>query len=159
MTSPSIDPRIPKIHPFYRTFLLNIEPIFALSGAYLSLFHPTKFITSTAPSTLSSTIDIQSSTSDPLIKFLTADIGALYLLFTINEALVLRLTRDYSVWKAVVFAMLVCDLGHLWGVYEADPIGSLDVHGWTSDEWINNGILIFGAVLRIAFLSGLGNKK
>ncbi|ESZ93526.1 hypothetical protein SBOR_6068 [Sclerotinia borealis F-4128] len=167
----SIDPRISNIHPFYRIFLLYIEPILALSGAYLALFHPAKFLLGTAPSSLSTpfipltlTTPISTSTPqpqpiDPVIQFLSANIGALYILFAINEAIVLRLTRDYSVWKVVVFAMLVCDVGHIWGVYQADPTGSLEVMRWTMEEWINNGILAFGAVLRIAFLGGVGYRK
>ncbi|CAD6444821.1 93d2f26b-d79e-4af5-bbea-ef11d8589854-CDS [Sclerotinia trifoliorum] len=73
----------------------------------------------------------------------------LYILLAINEALVLRLTRDYSVWEAVVFAMLVRDMGHLWGVYLVDPVGSLDVAVWTTKQSINNGILAFGFILRL----------
>lgn len=156
--SSSVDPRISKINPIYRIFLLYIEPVLALSGAYLAFFKPAKFIFSTAPSSISSPF-ITLASHDPVIKFLSTDIAALYVLFTINEAVVLRLTRDYSVWKAVVFAMLVCDVGHLWGVYEADPMGSLNVGGWTFEESINNGILVFGAILRIAFLSGFMNQK
>ena len=159
--APSIDSRISEIHPFYRIFLLYIEPIMALSGAYLAHFQPYKFIHGTAPSSLSRPFLSLSSTftPDPVIQFLSTDIAALYVLFTINEAVVLRLTRDYSVWKTVVFAMLVCDMGHFWGIYEADPVEFLSVRGWSTEELINNGILGFGLVLRIAFLLGLGNRK
>ncbi|KAF7941592.1 uncharacterized protein EAE97_006429 [Botrytis byssoidea] len=159
--APSIDFRISKIHPFYRVFLLYIEPILALSGAYLAYSQPYKFIHGTAPSSLSKPFVSLSSTltPDPVIQFLSTDIAALYVLFTINEAVVLRLTRDYSVWKAVVFAMLVCDVGHFWGIYKADCVGLFRVGGWSTEERINYGILGFGLVLRIAFLLGLGNRK
>jgi len=156
----SIDPRISKINPFYRIFLLYIEPVLALSGAYLAFFQPARFLVGTAPSPISTPFLPSSSiTPDPVIKFLCADIAALYVLFTINEAVVLRLTRDYSVWRAVVFAMLVCDVGHVYGIYEADPVGSLSIAGWTMEEAINNGILGFGVILRVAFLLGVGDKK
>ncbi|KAF7882043.1 uncharacterized protein EAF01_011823 [Botrytis porri] len=157
----SIDSRISKIHPFYHVFLLYIEPILALSGAYLAYFQPYKFIHDTAPSSLSKPFVSLSSTltPDPVIQLLTTDIAALYVLFTINEAVVLRLTRDYSVWNTVVSAMLLCDVGHFWGIYEADPVVLLNVGGWSAEELINIGILGFGLVLRIAFLLGLGNRK
>ncbi|KAJ8058745.1 hypothetical protein OCU04_011736 [Sclerotinia nivalis] len=161
--APSIDPRISKINPIYRIFLLYIEPVMALGGAYLAYFQPAKFILSTAPSTISLPFTSLTTSTllspDPVIKFLSTDIAALYVLFTINEVVVLRLTRDYSVWKAVVFAMFVCDMGHILGIYEADPVGSLNVVGWTTEEQINNGILAFGLILRLAFLLGFGNRK
>ncbi|KAF7949972.1 hypothetical protein EAE96_007277 [Botrytis aclada] len=133
----------------------------ALSGAYLAYFEPYKFIHGTAPSSLSRPFLSLASTltPDPVIQFLSTDIAALYVLFTINEAVVLRLTRDYSVWKAVVFAMFLCDAGHFWGIYQADPAEFLNVGGWSTEELINNGILGFGFVLRIGFLLGLGNRK
>ncbi|KAF7909072.1 uncharacterized protein EAE98_010806 [Botrytis deweyae] len=159
--APSIDSRISKIHPFYRIFLLYIEPILALSGAYLAYFEPYKFIHGTAPSSLSENFVSLSSTltPDPVIQFLSTDIAALYVLFTINEAVVLRLTRDYSVWKTVVFAMLLCDVGHFWGIYKADSVGIFNVGEWSTEELINYGILGFGSALRIAFLLGFGNRK
>jgi hypothetical protein len=112
-SSSYIDPRISKVALPYRIFFLYMEPIFALGGAYLCLFDPAQFLMRTAPASIYS--DRPYATT-PAIDFLAADVGALYLLFAINEGITLRLTRDYSVWKSVVAAMLVCDFGHLFSI-------------------------------------------
>ncbi|KAM3083101.1 Basic amino-acid permease [Clarireedia jacksonii] len=151
-----MDPRISKVGLIYRIFFLYMEPIFALGGAYLCLFDPAKFLVSTAPASIYSDHPYAAT---PVIDFLAADVGALYLLFAINEGITLRLTRDYSVWKSVVAAMLVCDFGHLWGIYSVAPEQCLDFVRWTNEERFNYLILIFGAILRAAFLMGIGNKR
>lgn len=84
------------------------------------------------------------------------NIGVLYALFAIIEGVVLRFTKDKRVWLAVLAAMLVCDVGHIYAVFEIAPERVLQVGAWNSDEWINYGTLTFGAVLRAAFLLGVG---
>ncbi|APA14947.1 hypothetical protein SS1G_13721 [Sclerotinia sclerotiorum 1980 UF-70] len=154
----SIDPRISRINPMYRIYLLYIEPFIALSGAYLAYFQPNEFLVRTAPWKVSQQF-IHIKFPKPVIKLLSTDIAALYIFFAINEAVVLRLTRDYSVWQAVVFAMLMSDMGHILAIYQADPVGSLNVAKWQREEYVNNGIIAFGVILRLGFLSGFGNGK
>jgi hypothetical protein len=50
----------------------------------------------------------------------------------------------------------VCDVGHIYAVFEIAPERVWQVGSWNSDEWINYGTLNFGAVLRVAFLLGIG---
>ncbi|KAH8801388.1 hypothetical protein F5884DRAFT_740347 [Xylogone sp. PMI_703] len=160
MATTTSTPRIPAI---YRIYFLTIEPLMALSGAYLCLFQPTRFITSTVPSTTLRNLSVSPSSSPsslsatitPLTQLLLTNLASLYILFTINEAVVLRVTKEIAVWKAVVFSMVCADLGHLWAVVQA---GGFDegVGGWVGEEWVNVGILVLGLGLRVGFLCGLG---
>ncbi len=98
----------------------------------------------------------------PLIQQLLTNTAALYILFMVNELLVLRFSKDLKVWRAVVLAMLCCDVVHLYGVWVAgggaefmlDPVGR-----WRMEDWVNTLILAAGSVLRTCFLVGLGVKE
>jgi hypothetical protein len=77
----------------------------------------------------------------------------------INELLVLRLSKDVNVWRAVVFAMLCCDLVHLYAVWVAGGWGAefmCDVRQRRVGDWANTVILGAGVVLRVCFLVGMG---
>ncbi len=84
------------------------------------------------------------------------NIGVLYTLFAIIEGVVLRLTKEKTVWLAVLAAMLMCDVGHIYAAFEIAPERVWQVGAWNSDEWINYGTLTFGAALRATFLLGVG---
>lgn len=85
-----------------------------------------------------------------------SQLANLYLLFTLNEALVLRATADRRVWKTLLFGLLVADLGHL---YSLRPLGS-DVYWrvdqWNAMDWGNVPFVYLGASMRTAFLLGIG---
>jgi hypothetical protein len=130
---------INRIALIYRIWFLYLEPVFALGGTYLCIFSPQRMLTGTVPLpaiTAASPIDIT-----PLMQMLLTNIGSLYVLFAINEGLVLRLTKETSVWLGIITAMLVSDAGHLYAVYEVAPERMLEVLKWNSDEWINYGTL------------------
>ena len=44
-------------------------------------------------------------------------LAAAYFCFAIVEALVLRVAVDIRVWRAIVFALLVCDAGHVYAAW------------------------------------------
>lgn len=60
---------------------------------------------------------------------------------------------NVKIWRIVQFGILLIDLGLLYGTYVAD---GLDVRGWESGDWGNNGILGCLVVIRGAFLVGIG---
>lgn len=70
----------------------------------------------------------------------------------------LRLTRQKSVWLAVITAMACADTGHLYAAWSMDPGRMGQVGRWNSDEWINYGTLFAGLGLRTAFLMGVGRR-
>jgi hypothetical protein len=138
----------------YRIFFLYIEPVCALGGTYLCLADPKRFLLGIVP--LPAFIAASPLTISPLIQLLLTNIGALYALFAMNEAIVLRCTREKTVWYAIIGGMLASDFGHLYAAYAIAPERVAQLVSWTSDEWINYGTLLFGALMRCAFLFGLG---
>ena len=152
---------ISRIALIYRIWFLYVEPVAALGGTYLSFFEPNRLLAGIMP--LPAYLAASQSSRNgpaipitPVLRMMLINVGALYALYAIIEGVVLRLTKEKSVWWAVLAAMLVSDVGHIYAAYDIAPDRILQVIGWNSDEWINYGALIFGAVLRASFLLGIG---
>lgn len=141
----------------YRVFFLFIEPVSALVGAYFAHFLPETYLSLTDPPSL----PLSSTALPEAIPRATAialsQLGNLYLLFALNEALVLRAAGgDLRTWRAVLTVLLIADLGHLWTLR---PLGLglyWDVLGWNAMHWGNVPFVYLGATMRICFLLGLG---
>jgi len=80
----------------------------------------------------------------------------LYLLFAINEAIVLRSTSDVRVWKAVLFGLLLADFGHLYSVKGLGTEIYWNIMKWNKMTYGNVLFVYIGAMMRISFLSGFG---
>lgn len=150
----------PTLSIFYRIFFLYIEPFFSIIGAYYAYFSPSTYLYLTHPVAYSS-----DSFVVPIATRTTlAQLANLYLLFGINEALVLRAAyekgRGYNlnVWRVLLFGLLVADLGHLWSVRETGTGWDVYVNimGWNSMAWGNVGFVYDGMAMRLCFLSGIG---
>lgn len=131
----------------FRYFFLYIEPISALAGAYAAALRPQFYLEMTHAATAPK-FGIPTSTSIVLTQ-----LANLYLLFAVNEAVVLRCTDDVKVWSALLSGLLLADLGHL---YSVNALGSRiywNVAAWNAMDWGNVGIVYVGAAMRIAFLS------
>jgi hypothetical protein len=135
---------------YYRLFFLIIEPISALAGAYMAYFQPTNYLTLTTPLS-PSPADLPLSTNIVLTQ-----LANLYLLFAINEALVLRSTSDMKVWKTVLLGLLIADFGHLYSVKALGFSGYWKVWEWNAMAWGNVGFVYAGALTRICFLFNVG---
>jgi len=66
---------------------------------------------------------------------------------------------NVRIWRIVQFGILLIDLGLLYGVYVDDPKAALDVSGWETGDWCSNGILGAVALIRSAFLVGVGGVE
>jgi hypothetical protein len=133
----------------YRFFFLLVEPISALVGAFYAHFRQEDYLTLTHAATAPSPIPTGTS-------IVLSQLANLYLLFALNEALVLRVTSRISVWKTVLFVLLVADLGHLYSVAAVGPRVYWDVTSWNAIDWGNVPFVYLGASMRIAFLAGVG---
>ncbi|KAK0099482.1 hypothetical protein ONS95_004691 [Cadophora gregata] len=150
----------------YRIYFLYFEPFGAVSGTYLCIFRPQRFLSGTLPlpaylafsSPSPSSISARTIPLTPLHTLLLINIASLYLLFAVTEGVVLRLTRQKSIWLAVIVGMACADVGHLGAVWWVEPGRMAEFAGWNSDEWINYGTLIMGLGLRLAFLAGVGRR-
>ncbi|KAH6693486.1 hypothetical protein F5X68DRAFT_199206 [Plectosphaerella plurivora] len=138
--------RLPLI---YNIFFLLIEPISALVGAYFAHFRPEEYLRLTHAASLPSPLPLGTTVA-------LSQLGNLYLFFALNEALVLRSTSDLTVWKRVLFVLLVADLGHLYTVRSLGLSIYYDVLSWNAIDWGNVPFVYFGAAMRIAFLTGVG---
>lgn len=85
-----------------------------------------------------------------------SQLANMYFFFALNEALVLRSTADLRVWRAVLFVLLVADIGHLYSMKESGLGVYYDVTSWNASHWGNIPWVYIGATLRFCFLSGVG---
>ncbi|KAF4966824.1 hypothetical protein FSARC_5539 [Fusarium sarcochroum] len=135
--------------PFvYRFVFLWFEPFAALGGALLLHFSPETFL-----NTMSSAAKYA-----PDNQVIYHQVAATYTLFAYNEAVILRVTSDLRVWRAVIIGILICDALHILASYAA--IGSViwNVGEWRWEDWVNLGSLFGQAAVRVAFLAGVGLK-
>ncbi|MCJ1290689.1 hypothetical protein MMC34_002231 [Xylographa carneopallida] len=136
----------------YRILLLYLEPVAAFNGAILSHFFPAYYLAGMSPSATTTTY---SSPSQVIFD----QLAACYFLFAFNEAVVLRSTSDLRVWKAIVLGILICDLFHLYGTWEALGAAFWDPRLWRVEDWVNLAMLYGPGGMRLAFLIGVGLKE
>jgi hypothetical protein len=131
----------------YRLLLFWIEPFFALNGAYLLMKKPTAYLNTFSPNLAYA----------PSNQIIYDQLGAVYILFAFNQAVVLRIAKDIRVWRAVILGILICDSVHAWTgfkVMAAD--GNMDPLGWRPEDWTAILALFVPGAMRIAFLCGVG---
>lgn len=131
-----------------RCFFLYVEPISALIGALYASVYPDTYLDLTHAISASGT-NIPIST-----RIVLSQLSNLYLLFALNEALVLRSTSDLRVWRTLLFCLLVADLGHLYSVRSLGTRIFWDFLHWNAIDWGNIGFVYLGAAMRISFLLG-----
>ncbi|KAI0782629.1 hypothetical protein C8Q75DRAFT_786916 [Abortiporus biennis] len=144
----------------YRLFFLYIEPISAVLGACYAAGLPITYLNAFAG--LSSDINHSPPPTPTLVALY--QLSNLYLLFALNEHLVLSSTDSIKTWKRLLFVLLVADFGHLatmWPMAIQRGLSQvyLDVLSWNIDMWGNVGFVYIGATMRICFLLGIGLQK
>ncbi|KAH8118883.1 hypothetical protein DFH11DRAFT_705877 [Phellopilus nigrolimitatus] len=144
------------IIPFfpYRLFFLYIEPVSALLGAFYAA-RPGEYL---AQLTLQPSLLPLFPTS-PQVAISLFQLANLYLLFALNEHLVLSSTDSLRTWRRLLFCLLIADFGHLLTMA---PLG-LGVF-WRVWEWNammvgSVGFVYAGAATRISFLCGVGLSR
>lgn len=143
----------------YAIFFLYVEPFSALVGAYYAYFVPAVYLSLTSFPTQTLTPTTTTNSSKPLDLATTtalAQLANLYLFFALNEALVLRSTTNLTVWRTLLFGLLVADVGHLWSVSGFGSGVYTNPWQWNEMMWGNVGFVYMGAAMRICFLSGVG---
>lgn len=136
-----------QISPLYRVLFLWFEPLAAFNGAILAHVYPTYFLR-----TMHATA-IYDSTHQVIFD----QLAATYVLFAINEGIVLRLTNDIRIWRTMIAGILCCDLIHLYGSYNALGREVFFTPGlWRPDDWMNLSMLFVPIFLRSLFLLGVG---
>ena len=141
----------------YNVFFLWIEPFATLVGAFYAWFRPLEYLHLThAASTPEKLLGLPVST-----HVVARQLGNMYLAFALNEALVLRATKDVKVWKALLLGLLIADFGHLYSCYPLGFEAYYDIFNWNSIAYGNYLFVYFGATFRTCFLLdvGMGGPK
>lgn len=138
----------------YRLFFLFIEPVSALVGAYYAHFGQQRYLELTDAASSPTTTDGGDIPRGTTIVL--SQLANLYLLFALNEALVLRSTGDLRVWRTVLAVLLLADLGHLWTVRPLSWAVYWRADRWNAIDWGNVPFVYLGASMRVAFLAGVG---
>ena len=140
---------------FYRLFLCTLEPIGAVGGTLQAHFTPHPFITLQFKPGIVFTVT-------PELQMVLTQEASLYLFFAAIETITLRSTKDMKVCNSVLFAIILADLGHLWGLY---VIGGHDISmfwrawDWTVADWIVWGVTVVSFAVRVSYFLGLGFSK
>jgi len=136
----------------YKLFFLYVEPVSALAGAYYAVLKPAEYLQdlTISPSTITNPI-----LTIPM-RMSLAQLANLYLLFALNEHLVLSSTSSTTVWRRLLFCLLLADFGHLATMIPLGPDVFWKVWDWNAMVWGSVGFVYLGASLRISFLMGLG---
>lgn len=133
----------------YRLFFLYIEPVATAVGAYYAALDQASYMSLTLPAAPPDPV----STRESIVLFQLAN---LYFVFALNEALVLRVTTDRRVWSAFLLGLLIADFGHLASVQAVGWDVYYRFWDWNSMYWGNLGFVYVGAMMRSAFLLGVG---
>jgi hypothetical protein len=140
--------------PFpYRLFFLYIEPISALAGMYYAAIHQSDYLLDLVSPIQSDFIRAALDTPTRMTLF---QLSNLYLLFALNEHLVLSSTSSLKTWKRLLFSLLVADFGHLATMIPAGTEIFWNVSKWNAMAWGSVGFVYLGASLRLCFLAGVG---
>ncbi|KAH7170173.1 hypothetical protein EDB81DRAFT_752727 [Dactylonectria macrodidyma] len=138
-----------RIHVIYRMFFFLIEPISALVGAFYSHFRQHEYLSLLNAASTAEQVPLSTSVA-------LSQLSNMYLFFALNEALVLRSTADLRVWRAVLFVLLLADLGHLYSLRELGAGVYYNVAGWNVSDVGNVPWVYLGATMRVCFLAGIG---
>jgi hypothetical protein len=143
--------------PFpYRLFFLYIEPVSAFAGMYYAAIHPSDYLFD-----LVSPIqgDFSRAALDTPTRMTLFQLSNLYLLFALNEHLVLSSTSSLKTWRRLLFCLLVADFGHLATMIPAGTEIFWNVSKWNAMAWGSVGFVYLGASLRLCFLAGVGLER
>lgn len=140
-------------HPLYQLFFLYLEPISALAGSFYA-GRPQLYLSMLTSG--QSRVDLPASAASTQVDIALYQLSNLYLLFAVNEHLVLKHSRSLDTWRALLFGLLIADIGHL---ATNVPLGH-DVFwkfwDWNAMMWGGVGFVYAGALTRIMFLCGVG---
>ncbi|KAI0638663.1 hypothetical protein C8Q77DRAFT_1092167 [Trametes polyzona] len=144
----------------YRLFFLYIEPISALVGAFYAGAKPTEYLTYLTSSAQGAALARTTAPPTPTLISLY-QLANLYLLFALNEHLVLSSTTSLRTWRRLLFGLLVADFGHLATMVplaQEKGFAAVFLHfwAWNAMEWGSVAFVYAGATMRSSFLLGIG---
>jgi hypothetical protein len=148
-----IEQRDFQAHPFYQLFFLYIEPISALAGSFYA-GRPQEYLSMLTLG--QSRLPIPDSTASTQVNIALYQLSNLYLLFAVNEHLVLKHSHTLDTWRALLFGLLIADFGHLVTNISLGTDVYWKFWEWNAMMWGGVGFVYAGALTRILFLLGVG---
>jgi hypothetical protein len=149
------------IPTFYTILFLYVDPLINLSGIYLEFFDQNNYLENGVPSLLTSNVS-QTDAIYPLVQYLILALGSFSVCILAFQVLLVHGFKNaanglnVTIWKIVMFGILLSDLGLLYAIYIADSETFLNLSMWGSGDWTTNGILGSLVIFRTAFLLGVG---
>ncbi|KAH9854853.1 hypothetical protein C2E23DRAFT_40986 [Lenzites betulinus] len=145
----------------YRLFFLYVEPISALVGAFYAAAKPVDYLTFLSSSAETANIATGAGTPPTPTFISLLQLANLYLLFALNEHLVLSSTASPRTWRRLLFGLLIADFGHLASMVplaQEKGFAQVFLHfwAWNAMEWGSVAFVYAGATMRTSFLLGVG---
>ncbi|KZP10763.1 hypothetical protein FIBSPDRAFT_1051146 [Athelia psychrophila] len=135
---------------FYRIWFTVVDPLLSIAGVLGNLFVPTTILNSYSPSFVS-------PPATETIYLLDATAGFLAGLVLLQVVLLRARPTDVTVWRVLQASMLLVDLAMLGGFARAlSAQGRTVWRVWRAEEWTNLVIIAGVAVIRTAFVLGVG---
>ncbi|KAK0207115.1 hypothetical protein DFS33DRAFT_1319078 [Desarmillaria ectypa] len=134
----------------YRLFFLYIEPVSAIVG-FIAALNPSFYLSELRLSTMKP--DVVGTTQTNIVLYQLAN---LYLLFALNEHLVLSSISSLKIWRNLLLCLLLADLGHLVTMAPLGLGAFWKVWEWNAMLWGSIGFVYLGASMRLSFFLGLG---
>jgi len=137
----------------YRLFFLYIEPATALLGAFFAA-RPAEYLALCIPH---NTYTKPLLTNPPVeVDIALYQLSNIFLFVALNEHVVLSSTDSMKTWRALLGCLLIADIGHLLTNLPLGVSVLWKVNEWKPDTYGTIGFVCLCAIMRIAFLSGLG---
>lgn len=138
------------IPQLYRTFFATIDPILCFTGILLPLIAPDVSLKSFSPTPVIPPALETRACLDNLAAWFTA-------CFLLQVGLLRTRPNDVVVWRYLEAAILIVDVGMLSSYGRAlHAQGRVGMGAWRLEEWANIGVTGGVAVIRAAFLVGVG---
>jgi hypothetical protein len=143
----------PYLHSFYRIWFTTIDPTILLFTSLTCIFSPATILSTFLPPAVEAYSPLSHG---PLLH----QSAALYGFMGVMFAVLLRASPDPKVWRIVQTATLGVDVALLGVMYGAlKQQGRLGLGMWETGDWFNAGFTIWVAVIRGAFLMGVGGGE
>ena len=145
----------PQMAPFYRFWLPTLDPIVAFTGVLANVFAQSTILNSYNASFPSTAKHVPTEAAVCLETIAGSLLATLFL-----QVVLLRARwNDLTVWRCVQLSILIVDLAMLGAMSKAlYAQGRLSLIEWRWEEWTNMGITGGVALIRVAFLLGIGVK-
>ncbi|KAF9490956.1 hypothetical protein BDN71DRAFT_1453608 [Pleurotus eryngii] len=145
-----------RIPAFYRLFFIYVEPLSAIAGALYAALVPEHYLADLA---LTPVQRRSAEVREPLgvAQMMSLwQLANLYLLFALNEHLVLSSTSSIATWRRLLCCLLIADFGHLITMSPLGLQAFWHVWEWNAMLWGSIGFVYVGASMRMSFLLGVG---